>query len=215
MPVGIVVVVDQAYMQDMLLAFANSPLRFQITQVTWTRFRDRLTGLGTTAGGAGPGGGIDYGAPGTINFGGSGDPDERPSSLGPRPGSPRPGGLSATIGPVGMSPMGPLGPIGSGFPGMGQGYPGTSASSVVSESQITSGLVELSICGIVSLYEKFEAPKPADAATTPTPAPTPAPMGPTTPDPKMPTTPDPKMPTTPAPAPGTPPAKPRRRRARA
>ena len=42
MPVGIVVVVDQAYLQDVLLAFANSPLRFQITQVTWNRFRGRL-----------------------------------------------------------------------------------------------------------------------------------------------------------------------------
>lgn len=37
MPVGIVVVVDQSYIQDVLLAFANSPLRFQITQVSWTR----------------------------------------------------------------------------------------------------------------------------------------------------------------------------------
>ena len=42
MPVGIVVVVDQSYIQDVLIAFANSPLRFQITQVIWTRFRGDL-----------------------------------------------------------------------------------------------------------------------------------------------------------------------------
>ena len=40
MPIGIDVVVDQAYQQDVLLAFANSPIRFQITQVTWNRFRE-------------------------------------------------------------------------------------------------------------------------------------------------------------------------------
>jgi len=42
MSVGIVLVLDQAYMEDALVAFANSPLRFQVSQVQWSRFRDPL-----------------------------------------------------------------------------------------------------------------------------------------------------------------------------
>jgi hypothetical protein len=48
--------------------------------------------------------------------------------------------------------------MGSGFEG------GSSSGGAVSESQITSGLVELSIYGIVSLYEKYVDPKEAEAA---------------------------------------------------
>jgi hypothetical protein len=65
----------------------------------------------------------------------------------------------------------------------------------VSESQITSGLVELSIYGVISLYEKYEAPKkdekkdnvsaPPGPAPAPAPGPTPAP-GPMTPMTPMP-----------------------------
>ena len=55
--------------------------------------------------------------------------------------------------------MGPMTPGGPSFPG--------SATSTVSESQITSSLVELSVYGIVSLYEKYtEAPPPANAHRT-------------------------------------------------
>lgn len=182
MPVGIVVVVDQAYMQDMLLAFANSPLRFQITQVAWTRFRGSLAGI--SGGSSGPGGGPEIvgGAGGTINFGGSGDPDAggpRPGMSafggGPRPGIALPGGpmAAASGGSLGPTPTGPSGPTGppGGFGGpMGGGFSGGGFSGLssglpatVSESQITSSLVELSIYGIVSLYEKYEAPKPPDA----------------------------------------------------
>jgi hypothetical protein len=46
------------------------------------------------------------------------------------------------------------------------GYPGYGGSSgtltTVSESQLTSGLIELSIYGVISLYEQFPTP----AATT-------------------------------------------------
>ncbi len=62
---------------------------------------------------------------------------------------------------------------------------------------MTSGLVELSVYGIVSLYEKYEAPKPADGAaattTTPTNAPEPAAPAPNTPAPAPNTTTPPKM----------------------
>jgi hypothetical protein len=42
MPVAIVVVVDQAYVNDLLVAYSNSPLRFLETQVQQQRFRDNL-----------------------------------------------------------------------------------------------------------------------------------------------------------------------------
>ncbi|VTS00913.1 Uncharacterized protein OS=Planctomyces brasiliensis (strain ATCC 49424 / DSM 5305 / JCM 21570 / NBRC 103401 / IFAM 1448) GN=Plabr_4059 PE=4 SV=1 [Gemmata massiliana] len=194
MPVGLVVIVDQSYIQDVLLALSNSPLRFQITQVTWKRFRDTLDGLGGSSSSSGPGGGIDYSrGEGRLNFGG-GDPDER----GPRPGNgssaggpPRPPGPGG-IGLIPGSSSGMPGP--GGYPGMSpSGYPGSN-SSVASESQVTSGLVELSVYGIVSLYEKYEAPKPADgAATTPTNAPEPTAPAPNTPAPAPNTTTPPKM----------------------
>jgi len=171
LPVGMVIVVDQEYMQDVLMAFANSPLRFQITQIEWTRFRGTLSGTGF-GGSANDTNAIDYGR-GSVNFGpSSGNPIRPGPSTPPGPITPptRPGG----------GPPGSFGP-GSFGPGNPSGFGYGSNSSTVSESQITSGLVELSIYGIVSLYEKYtEAPK-VDA-TTPngsTPGPTPGPTPPT------------------------------------
>ena len=60
-----------------------------------------------------------------------------------------------------MMPMGPGGsPMGPGGSPFGPG--GTMTS--VSESQLTAGLVELTIYGIVSLYEKYQAPAEPAAA---------------------------------------------------
>src|SRR5262249_25084291 len=127
MPVGIVVVVDQSYLQDVLLAFANSPLRFQITQVTWTRFRGTLSGIGPSGGTGGLGGDFATSS-GSIQFGGSGDPDIGPGRRPLPPG-------------IGFPPPPPPGSM---TPGMN--YPGsTSGASIAAESQITSGLVELSV----------------------------------------------------------------------
>jgi hypothetical protein len=167
MPVAISVVVDQSYLQDVQLAFANSPLRFQITQVNWARFRDRLAGDGGTGGidtSADPSGGIVT----TGAFGGGGLGS---SLMGPPRGGLRPPGIGP--GP-GMPPGGPVGPAGP--PGTGAGYNpygesgGTYGSGglTVSESQLTSGLIELTIYGVVSLYEKYAPPgetPPADATT--------------------------------------------------
>ena len=47
--------------------------------------------------------------------------------------------------------MGPGGPGPSGSGGAGPG-----ALSTISESQLSAGLVELTLYGIVSLYEKYE-----------------------------------------------------------
>lgn len=198
MPVGLVVVVDQAYLQDVLLALSNSPLRFQITQVAWTRFRGTLDGIGVNAGG-GTGSNIDYGG----SFGGfgggigagSGDPDARPggsSRFGPPPGA---GVTGSGPGPGGFPP-------GTGSVGPGPGSQGSfgSNSSVVSESQITSGLVELSVYGVVSLYEQPRAPD--------------APAAGAAPDPKEPKAPEPKEPKAPTPNTPDPKAPKMRRRAR-
>lgn len=142
MPVGIGVVVDQAYLQDVLLAFANSPLRFQITQVTWNRFRGSLKSDSDSGGFGVPNqnsnGGIQYSGGGQLSTDfGSG------SSKGP------PGGMR----PSGPGPGYPTGPGNS----MG-GFGSTSSATTVSESQLTSGLIELKIYGIVSLYTSPDAP---------------------------------------------------------
>jgi hypothetical protein len=134
LPVGIVLVVDQAYQQDVLLAFANSPLRFQVTQVNWARFRERRDRQ------AGAGGG----------FAGSGLPDDFATS--------GPGVLGEGLRPGGFGREGPgFTPPQPGLPGGTPAGPGT-----VSESQLTSGLIELGVYGIVSLYEQPPAPDAKD-----------------------------------------------------
>ena len=204
MPVGIVVVVDQSYLQDVLMAFANSPLRFQITQVAWTRFRGKLDGTGPSGTSTGPNDYVEFNPNATNNVTGPADPDAG-SSLGPKPPAPpTPGGMGmggSSLGPPPLpgSPMGPgpkgPGPVGmppgmGGFGGFGPSTGGPTASTV-SESQITSGLIELSIYGVISLYEKYEPAKAGDATAAPgTPGPTPGPApapapGPTTPGAKM------------------------------
>ena len=76
--------------------------------------------------------------------------------------------VAVEIDPDAVGP-GPVGPPMPGVPPMpgapGSGYPGYgNNTSTVSESQITSGLVELSIYGIVSIYEKYVEPQKTDPA---------------------------------------------------
>jgi len=196
MPVAVTVIVDQAYIQDVLIAYANSPLRFQTTQAHWKRFTGTLSGgpeSGT--GGFGEGGPVVSSGAGLAagGFGafGEGGGLGRPAGGGSA-GFGRGGAGGAAVGP-GVGPMGsvPLpvsGPMG-GMP-MGPGFPGGPGGTMtsISESQLTAGLVELTIYGIVSLYEKYQVggEEPAAApATTPTPAPTPAPAPGATPPPKF------------------------------
>lgn len=158
MPVGIVVIVDQAYIQDVLLAFANSSLRFQITQVTWQRFRGNL-GSDSASDSTGPGGNVMIGKTGVLGTGltgpGGGDPD-----MGSLRFSRPPGGRgSSAAGPPGIGALGPMG--GGGLDGMEIG--GGRLTSV-SEAQLTSGLVELGVYGIVSLYERYNPATDPDAA---------------------------------------------------
>lgn len=155
MPVGITVIVDQAYMDDVLMAYANLSMRFQITQSHWQRFRGSLGGGGVygTSGSdqdiAGPARGLE--GSGGIKFGSG-------SSLGPPPGGsslgPPPGGSS-----LGPPPGGSKSPAGPGP--MGGGTLTSAPSGSFSEAQLTAGLVELTIYGIVSVYEKYEPSEPA------------------------------------------------------
>jgi hypothetical protein len=175
MPVGIAVVVDQAYLQDVLVALANSPLRCQVPQVPCNRFRGSIDtgtpgygspegpggegGLLVGAGGASVGGGLsELGSPDGSESG-FGGPGGRPGGIGlPGPGG-RPGG-------IGLPGPGGLGPFAGGPGGYGPGYGGTGygpgfgaggAITSVSEAQLTSGLIQLNVYGVVSLYSNPDA----------------------------------------------------------
>lgn len=156
MPVRLAVITDQGYIQDVLLALANSPLRFQITQVNWNRFRGTLSdGSEATPSSGPPGSGGNSGVvmSGQGRFG-----DEFGASSGgkSRPALPGAGG---GLRPGSNGPSGPGSGFGGGFPFSGGGT--GSLSSTVSEAQLTSGLIELRVWGIVSLYMNPEAPPAA------------------------------------------------------
>jgi hypothetical protein len=148
MPVALSMVVDQAYMQDVLMAYANCPLRFQITQVHWERFRGTLTPAGSTE--------SEDTGPRLTTGGGLGD-GFLPNEGRPQSGF-RPGGIG--IGPVGPSP----GPGIPGAPGLGglSGQFGSAGSTTVTEGQITAGLVQLTVYGIISIYEKYQSEAPPE-----------------------------------------------------
>lgn len=170
MPVAITVVTDQAFIQDVLLAYANSPLRFQTTQVHWKRFQGTLNGLGPEGypGGTGPEGSVLTSGSGTAGAGFI--PGEGGGGLGSGGfGSGGFGGAGRGTPAIGIAP--PIGPMGSpmGSPMTPGGLLAGGGTMTVSESQLTAGLVELTIYGIVSLYEKYQAP--ADPAAEPAPAP--------------------------------------------
>jgi hypothetical protein len=206
MPLGLVVVTDQAFVQDVLTAVVNSRLRFQNVQSHMARFHGSLSyassapaggglfGLGSMPMSGPTGGGPPRGGPGPSGLTGGGPPRGGPGPSGPPgstgspDGSPPRGGLP----PGGPGPSGPPGlPPGSvSGPGMGGFYGYGSAPQSSSDDQTAGNLVELAIYGLASLYEKFERePKKDDPnATIPT-TPGPAPATPMTPGP--------------APAPGT------------
>ncbi|MCS7022921.1 MAG: hypothetical protein NZU63_13965 [Gemmataceae bacterium] len=221
MPVAMVVVVDQDYMQDVLLALANSPLRFQVTQVTWSRFRGKLDyGLG--GGTLRSGDEVLYSGPGELGEG---------FNLGPGAAYPGSGGFGGPPGPIGTGGPGippgigsggfaaPPGPGGYGSGGYGSGGYGTlgpalpGSGGVLSEAQLTSGLIELSIYGIVSLYEKYTPAGESTTLSSPgttTPGASPAPSSsdtsvsePKTPEASNPMTPGPKDNKVGVPSPGT------------
>lgn len=150
MPVGLVVVADQGYVQDVLTAMTNSKLRFQTVQSTLARFRGSLSYAPQSGGLLPPPAGGE--TPSVPTPGGMGEGE----GGGPPPPGPMP--------PRGEGETGVLGPPGSRF-GPGSFFGGGPASS--SDDQTAGNLIELAIYGIASLYEKFEAePKKDDTGTT-------------------------------------------------
>jgi hypothetical protein len=198
MPVAITVIVDQSYIQDVLLAYSNCPLRFQITQVHWQRYRGGATGAGSGTGMPGYDGSMEpgmtpdqpvYSGQGYEGSGfGVGSPDGGMGGggIGLRPfgfGLPGAGGLpGAAAGPgpgfpgamppgsPGMPPgMMPPGMMPPGMPGSPYGPGGT--MTTVTDSQLTSGLVEMTVYGLVSLYEKYDPATAGVPETAAAPAP--------------------------------------------
>lgn len=123
MQVGMVLILDQDFLPDVLEALANSKLRCQNTQYHWKRFR---SGRGPNpSSGSTPG---TRGGPGGVN---------------PEGGEYSPGT------PMGFTPGG----FGSGFgPGFGSGFSGNVAQNT---EGLSVSMIELSVYGIASLYEKF------------------------------------------------------------
>jgi hypothetical protein len=145
MPVALSVVIDRDFVNDLLVAFANSPLRFQVTQTQWARYRGSLGS--SAADGTMPGAPLLPGGPGGI-----GTPDGSDASGG--------GGRSTTMPSAPGAFGGPGGPAGMG----------TMVTSVVGiPPEANSGLVEFAVFGVVSLYEKKEKPpeSPADPQAAP------------------------------------------------
>jgi hypothetical protein len=184
MPIAMSVVVETDAVNELLVAYANSPMRFHITQTQWQRFNGSLPNLlaENTPASVTPPAGPPVGGGGRPN----GDDDD--SSPGPRGG------------PVGVPPVGmfPGGPGGTG-PGFGQ--PGGAAVSSNEgrpmPSEANAGLSELAIYGVISLYEKAAPAKVEDKGTTPmnevVPSPVPDPAKPM-PDPTKPSDPVQPMP---------------------
>jgi hypothetical protein len=181
MPVGLVVVADQGYVQDVLTALANCKLRFQTIQSTLARFRGSLSYLPQSMGGSSPGG-APPGVSAPRGEGSESSSDSRPPGVGPVPAGPPAG--------VGVIPGGPPRLGGPGFgqmmgPGMfGPGMFGGAPMSS-SDDQTAGNLIEVTVFGIAALYEKFDtvAPKKDEAAagpgtTSPTGAPAPMPTAP-------------------------------------
>jgi hypothetical protein len=221
MPIGLSLIADQAYVQDVLTALANSKLRFQTVQTHLSRFRGVLSYLPTTT--TGGGFGRFGGFPGIPGFGGGsmpGEGEEQRSEGGSPPGAPpapglpgQPGGGSSDFGRGGSGPRSgvpgfpgmpgmpgfPGFPGGGSFPGMGGGFFGGLRSST--DDQVAGNLVELGVYGITSLYEKFqpEGEKKDEAAAAPM-SPAGAPAAPT----GAPSVPAAGTPTGPMPPAGTP-----------
>lgn len=114
MPVAMTLVVEQAAIQDVQTAFANSRLRFQETQLHWTRTRENVVG--------------DAPEPGS---------EEGPRS--PMPGTP---GYNPYVAKTGMGGRFEL-------PG------GAAPSETAADTVLPPTLVELTIYGIASLYERY------------------------------------------------------------
>ncbi|MFL5242140.1 MAG: hypothetical protein ACJ8FY_08530 [Gemmataceae bacterium] len=143
MPIGLVLVIDQSAMQDVLAAIANSRLRIQTTQVSWSHVANVRSEKGETKGGAG------------LETAGAKSKKGGPDEGGPRGGSRLPGAPMIGYGPPAPGGMATMGPFGSGQMRRSLG------------DQDDPNLIELSVYGIASLYERYPPQPPAAPTTEP------------------------------------------------
>jgi hypothetical protein len=151
MPIGMVLVIDQSAMQDVLSAIANSKLRIQTTQVTWSHVGNVRSEKREASGGS---------------------PLATPSTGKKGAGEEVAGGAKGPSAP-GLPGTAP------GIPGAPPGLPNFGGSGMIdtrrfSGNQEDPNLIELSVYGIASLYERYP-PKAASAGSSTTTGSTPAP----------------------------------------
>lgn len=170
MPVGLVLVIDQDHIQDLLTEVANSRLRIQTTQMYWQHFSGKIKPEGgqNKIMGPTPSGGPDAkmkegrrpagsekfaGGPGAI-------PGTRPAG---REGPPRPSGTPGLPGMLQGTGMGEENRrMFQDMPGKLQG--GMAAASAAAE-EYQPNLMELAVYGIASIYERYpDKPASGDKA---------------------------------------------------
>jgi hypothetical protein len=162
MPIGLVVVIDQAFVQDVLTAITNSKLRFQTVQSHMARFHGSLSYASASPAGGGLFGlgAVPSVTEGAAGIGAAGPPGPpRPGGRPPGPPAPTPGAPPGGGFVPGAPPGG--GPTFGGFGGYGYG----SSPQSSSDDQAAGNLVEVAIYGLASLYEKFEGPAKKDDGT--------------------------------------------------
>ena len=132
LPLAVTLNVDQSHLHEVLAAFANSRLRFQTTQVEFRRVpaAARSSSGSTQPGGFGPAPGVGDAPP-------------------PMPTTPSPGGSGAPS-PLGGSSGGRR-PNGVGPNDFGPNTPATGQAPAAMDNP---NLVEVTIYGIASLYER-------------------------------------------------------------
>ncbi len=132
LPVALVLEVDQAAVNDVLIAVSNSPLKIQVAQVQLLHVHDSgppIAGGDTVTSGPGPGPG-------------RGGSQEGIAGGGKSTGGPKlPGGI----------PGGPGGPPSGMFPGA---RGGPSATGLTEEASEDNNLFELTVYGVAILYER-------------------------------------------------------------
>jgi hypothetical protein len=164
LPIGMRILIDQSHIHDFLGAVSNSPLRIQITQVCFHHVPTPPRPGSRGGSGSTPG----Y-PPGSYPGAGPGDIGDEEDRIRPGPGAPigsRPPGLPLLgrpgsglyTGGVGWRP-------GDDYSGAGLGSGSLSRpTETTSIVQDNAKLVELTVYGIATLYERYPPAPPAEAS---------------------------------------------------
>jgi hypothetical protein len=155
LPIAMVLVVEENHINDVLIAIASSPLRIQATQIAFHEMP--LRGPASTTGDPSsdrPRGVVPDQPIPPRRGPGDGGPVIRPGGPGVRPGDPRPGDPR----PGGPRPGGPM--PGGPMPG------GPGSHPEVQAEDYDTNLVELTVYGIATLYERYKE-KTADTPQSP------------------------------------------------